>query len=160
MVVLRILRDTREQKPWEFEDFPVQTEDVTLTTGDYTLAEFCEYDEVNDTYHPYYAIERKAGQDFIQSITHSRDRFLAEIKRASDWDETLSVLIEEPKTLFKRQRGFMQYRDITPSQIFGTVDKWEQFYNVEFVFVGSRERGQQRTFDALSSRLLSSLTSE
>jgi len=54
----------------------------------------------------------------------------------------------------------MRYRDVPPSQLFETVETWERYYNVEFRFVGTRERGMQITFDALSSRLRSLLTSE
>lgn len=160
MPFLKILRDNREQKPWNFENVAAEIEDVTLTTGDYSMEEFCNYDEGNDTYTTNYAIERKAGEDFVNSITHSRDRFLNEIKRASDWDSELQVLIEEPKTLFKRQQGFMQYRDVSPAAIFGTIEDWERYYNVKFRFVGTRERGQRIAFDALSSRLRSMLTTE
>jgi ERCC4-type nuclease len=160
MVFLNILRDNREQKGWDFEDHPAKVQDETITTGDYTLAEFCEHDEENDTYYPNYAVERKAGQDFVSSVTRDRDRFRDEVKRASDWDSKLLVLIEEPKTLFKRQQGFMRYRDVSPSQLFGTVEKWERYYNVEFKFVGTRQRGMELTFEALSSRLRSVLTSE
>jgi ERCC4-type nuclease len=159
MIHLNILRDNREQKPWEFEEFPVTIYNKTVNTGDYTLAEFCDHDEENDTYYPRYAVERKGGQDFIQSITRSRDRFLAEVKRASDWDSELLVLIEEPRRTFKRQQGFMRFRDVSWPQVSGTVEKWERYYNVSFEFVGTRERAMRKTFDALSSRLRSLLTS-
>lgn len=157
MVHLTILRDTRENKGWEFEQQNVTVEDATLATGDYTLAKFCDYDADSDTYHPFYAIERKAGQDFVSSITQGRERFQNEIKRASDWECPLLVLIEEPRTTFKRKRGFMQHRSVSPSQIFGTVDDWERYYNVDFQFVGTRERAQQRTYDTLSTRLRANL---
>lgn len=161
MSILTILRDNREQKPWSFENFPAaDTKDVTIETGDYTLAEFCNHDEENDTYHPRYAIERKAGQDFLSSITRDRDRFLAEVKRTADWDSELRVLIEEPRRTFKRQQKFMRYRDVSWPQISGTVEKWERYYNVSFEFVGTRERAQKIAFDALSSRLRRILTSE
>lgn len=158
MVHLTILRDNREQKPWSFDNFDAETRDVTITTGDYTIAELCNYDEGNDTYHPRYSVERKAGQDFLSSITRDRDRFKAEIKRAKDWDTKLPVYIEEPKRTFKRQQDFMRYRDVTWSQIRGTVDKWEQFYNVDFEFTGTRERAQKKAFSALSSQLRIHLT--
>jgi len=93
MVFLNILRDNREQKGWDFENFAVAVEDKTLETGDYTLAEFCHHDEENDTYYPDYAVERKAGEDFVKSLTHDIDRFRKEVKRASDWDSKLLVLI-------------------------------------------------------------------
>jgi ERCC4-type nuclease len=159
MVHLDILRDNREQTGWDFDNHPATVHGETLSTGDYTLARLCNHDEIRDTYHPKYAIERKSGEDFVSSITHDRSRFKEEIKRASAWDEPLWVLVEAPRTLFKRQRGFMQYRDVAPSQIFGTVDSWEEGYNVEFGFVGTRENAQAVAFDALACRLASSLVS-
>jgi ERCC4-type nuclease len=159
MVHLDILRDNREQKPWSFDNYPVEVRGETINTGDYTLAEFCHHDPDNDTYHPRYAIERKGGDDFINSITRDRERFKKEIKRASDWECPLLVLIEEPKVTFKRGDGFMQYRDISASQIFGTVGTWERHYNVDFEFAGTRDRCQQMAFDALASRLRAVLTS-
>lgn len=159
MVHLTILRDNREQLPWEFDDFDVSVKDVTINTGDYTLAEFCDHDKRNDTYHPRYAVERKGGEDFIQSITYSRDRFEEEIKRASDWDSPLLVLIEEPETTFRRMRGFMEHHPkIVPKQIFGTIDSWERYYNVKFKFTGTRGRAQQEVVDSFSSRLRAILT--
>lgn len=157
MPTLDILRDNREQKPWSFDNFDATTRDVTLTTGDYTLPAFCDLDEEADTYYPTYAIERKAGQDFISSITRDRDRFKDEIKRAADWDSPLLVLIEEPKKMFKRQQGFMKYRDVSWASINGTVEKWERYYNVEFQFCGTRERCQQKTYDTLASKLRTTL---
>jgi ERCC4-type nuclease len=160
MVRLNILRDTREQRPWAFDDFDVEIRDVTINTGDYTLVEFCDHDGENDTYHPRYAVERKGGDDFIDSITRSRERFKREVKRAQSWDSELLVLIEAPRRTFKRREGFMQYRDVSWNVISSTVEKWERYYNVNFRYAGSRERCQQIAFDALSSWLRAMLTSE
>jgi ERCC4-type nuclease len=159
MVLLDILRDNREQKGWDFEDLQATVEDVTISTGDYTVAPLCDYDPDNDTYHPFYAVERKAGQDFVSSITRNRTRFKKEIKRASDWDAPMLVLIEEPKRKFKRNLDFMKFRDVTWSQINGTVEKWERHYNVKFRYAGTRERAQGIAFDALQSQLRKSLVS-
>lgn len=157
MIELNILRDNREQKPWKFGNINATTEDVTLSTGDYSLADLCDYDEKNDTYNPKYAIERKAGQDFVSSITRNRNRFMAEIRRASGWDAPMMVLIEEPKRLFKRQQDFMRFRDVSWSQIKGTVDEWEKHFNVSFHYTGSRERAQGVAYEALQSQLRSEL---
>lgn len=160
MIHLEILRDNREQKGWDFENFPVTVHDETINTGDYTLAELCRHDPEKDTYYPRYAVERKAGQDFVSSITRDRERFQEEVKRTSDWDSELLVLIEEPRRTFKRQQGFMNYRDVTWPQIEGTVDSWQRHYNVDFQFVGTRERAQQKAFDALGAKLRASLVSD
>lgn len=148
-MALTILVDTREQKPWEFDDYAVELRRETLRTADYTLEEFCDYDEENDTYLPRFGVERKSGQDFLQSITHRRNNFEDEVQRAGDWDAPLSVIIEEPYSTFQNNLGFMQYRDVAPSHVSGTVEKWERWYNVEFKFVASRSSAQQHCYDTL-----------
>jgi ERCC4-type nuclease len=160
MVHLTILRDNREQKPWEFDEFDVTLRNVTLNTGDYTLAEFCEVDD-NDTYYPKYAVERKSGSDFLQSITSNRERFKREIKRASDWECPLKVIIEEPKEPSRYHDDyFMKLADISRSNILGTVDSWERYYNVNFVFAGNRSRAQQKAHSALLAQLRANLVSD
>lgn len=150
MAVLTILCDSREQKPWAFDGYPVETEEVTLTTGDYSLAEACYHDERLDTYRPTFAVERKSGSDFLHSITHRRDEFKAEIKRAVGWDEPLKVNIESPWQAFQnRYSEVLRYRDVYPNQIQGTVSEWEKWYNVEFHFFADRQTAEQDAFDTL-----------
>lgn len=150
MAVFTVLCDNREQKPYHFDGYPVDTENVTLKTGDYTLAQFCEYDAEHDTYHPTKAVERKAPSDFLGSITGDRDRFKDEIKRASDWDEPMKVVVEAPWSQFQnRYSDVLQYRKVYPNQIEGTVREWEKWYNVEFDFHPSRLMAEQATFDCL-----------
>lgn len=160
MVTLTILRDNREQKGWGFDDFDATVSDETINTGDYTLETFCDHDEQNDTYYPRYAVERKSGSDFLNSITRDRERFKSEIKRASDWECPLLVLIEEPKSPSRYKSDyFLDHFDGTRSQVFGTVDEWERYYNVKFVFAGSRQNAERKAYASLSSRLRAVLTS-
>ena len=150
MAVFTILADNREKKGWPFTSYPVEVRNVTLETGDYTIPEVCEYDERLDTYIPKFAVERKSGADFLQSITHHRDRFKAEIKRAEDWDSALKVNVEEPWTTFQnRYSDLLKFRKVYPNQIEGTVREWEKWYNVEFNFYWDRAEAEQDTFDTL-----------
>lgn len=142
MHLATILRDTREQRPWSFQPHPVSTRDVTLSTGDYTLAGCCSRDPETGTYHPRYAVERKTGGDFLTAITHDRERFRAELERASSWPAPLSVVIEEPRETFADERGVMRRRGVHPEQVAGTVSAWSDRYNVEFRFLGSRRAGE------------------
>lgn len=137
-----ILRDTRERRPWTFRPHPVSTRDVTLETGDYTVASCCSQDPETGTYRPRYAVERKTGGDFLTAITHDRERFRAELERASSWPAPLSVVVEEPWETFADNRGVMRRRDIHPGQVAGTVTAWAEQYNVEFRFLGSRKAGE------------------
>jgi ERCC4-type nuclease len=150
MPVFTVVRDNREQKPWSFDSHPVRIEDATISTGDYTVAELCEQDH-NDTYQPTVAIERKGGNDFINSITHDRDRFKEEIKRAGDWPFPLQVIVEEPYSTFANNIGLMSYRGVTPSQVKGTIQTWQEHYNVKFVFTGNRANAQRKAFAEMSS---------
>jgi ERCC4-type nuclease len=152
-----ILRDNREQTGWDFADYDASVSDETVKTGDYTVAEFCDHDPELDTYYPNFAVERKNGNDFIDSISSSRTRFKSEIARASDWPSPLHVVVEAPRQTFKRGTGFMQYREMQWSQISGTVEKWSEYMNVKFHFAPNAEMAEQRAYSILSSELASRL---
>lgn len=151
MSSITIIRDTREQKPYEFANHSVDVEDATLRTGDYTLARFCDRDEKNDTYVPRFAVERKTGHDFLNSITSDRKRFKREIERANEWELDLEIVVEEPYTNFTNSIGVMGSRDIHPNQVTGTVREWTREYNVNFHFAGYRSNGENYTHDTLLS---------
>jgi ERCC4-type nuclease len=142
MHLATILRDRRERRPWAFRPHPVSTRDVTLSTGDYTLASCCSRDPETGTHDPRYAVERKTGGDFLTAITHDRERFRAELERASSWRAPLSVVVEEPWRTFAENRGVMRRREIHPEQVAGTLSAWSEQYNVEFRFLGSRRAGE------------------
>lgn len=149
MSVFTVLVDSREQKPWAFQGYPVATETVTMKTGDYAFAEVCDHDADLDTYYPRFAVERKSGQDFIDSITTRRENFQAEVKRAGDWAHPLHVVIEAPWNTFRYGKDFMRYRKVGFPQIRGTVDAWGEHYNVEFHFCSNRAAAERKAFDAL-----------
>ena len=150
MSVFTILEDSREQKGWPFAEYPVEVQTVTLRTGDYTIPEVCGYDDENDTYLPRLAVERKSGGDFLHSITHSRDRFKDEIRRADEWAEPLHVNVEEPWESFQnRYSDILKYRKVYPNQIAGTVSSWSEHYNVTFRFYPNRAAAERDTFDRL-----------
>ena len=64
-----IVIDTREQKPWAFDNSEVKT----LKTGDYSIV----------GYEDSIGVERKSIADFVGSIGKNRKRFSAEMERAS-----------------------------------------------------------------------------
>ncbi|MEF8842980.1 MAG: ERCC4 domain-containing protein [Haloarculaceae archaeon] len=141
-----ILRDTREQRPWAFDGCGVETRDVTLSTGDYAVPSYCTHDAEPDTYHPAFAVERKSGQDFLDSLTHGRDRFEAELQRASGWSRPLAVVVETSWETLLRGRGCMAWRDVHPNQVVGTVSAWSRHYNVVFRFTETRRRAELCAF--------------
>lgn len=142
-----VLRDTREQEGYGyyFDDYPVEVKEVTLTTGDYAVQEPGYYGK-NGTYHTPFAVERKAKDDLISSITSDRDRFEREIGRASDWDAPMPVVVEAPFMVFKKGQ---YYANVHPNAIIGTVDKWPNYKNVDFFFADTALDAEQRTYEFL-----------
>lgn len=120
-----IIVDTREQNPWKFDT----TETATLQTGDYTV------EGVSG------AIERKTASDFLASITHDRERFEAECRRAESFEKPMVVLVEEPWQTFENGE---YRRNVHPNAVAGTVEAWEERYNVRFVFEESRQTAKRR----------------
>jgi ERCC4-type nuclease len=141
-----ILRDTRERRPWVFEDYPVETLDVTLSTGDYAVPTHCDHDPETDTYHPRFAVERKSGHDFLTTLTWERERFKRELRRADGWSQPLPVVVETSWETVLRNRGCMARRDVHPNQVAGTVGAWTDHYNVTFHFTETRRRAELCAF--------------
>jgi len=151
---ITILRDNREQRPWEFGPFDVTLRDTTLETGDYTVEGLCIYDEELDTYCPRYAVERKDGSDLVSSLTWEIDRFQDELERASGWESPLQVVIEEPRSPSRYQEThFMKYHDVDPAQVYKTIETLEEKHNVSFSFVGGRGHAQRKVYNLLKEKL-------
>lgn len=122
---MKVLVDSREQKPYSFKE----SETVTLETGDYTLQEV-------DT-----AIERKTKSDFLQSITQERERFERECRRADDFEKPMIILVEAPREDFEKG---VYHSAAHPNAVIGTIETWEECYNIEFVFENGRRKANQR----------------
>ena len=141
-----ILRDTRERRPWTFEDCPVETRDVTLSTGDYAVPTHCTHDPDTNTYYPQFAVERKSGHDFLTALTWERERFKRELQRAARWTRPLQVVVETSWETLLRNHGCMVWRDVHPNQVMGTVVAWTDHYNVAFHFTETRQRAELCAF--------------
>lgn len=143
-----ILRDTREQEGYGyyFEDYPVDVKEVTLTTGDYAVEEPGYYGR-NKTYHPPFAVERKAEDDLISSITADRDRFEDEIDRADDWEAPMPVIVESTR---KRLENGAYYAKVHPNSVIGTIEKWPTYKNVDFFLSNNLDDGEKRAYEFLN----------
>ena len=100
-----IVIDSREQLPLSFEGF--ETVRKALPAGDYSILghEAC------------FAIERKTRDDFIQSVTRSRDRFFRELGRLAAYDFKCVVIEATMKQIIERC-----YRSgAHPNALLGTI---------------------------------------
>jgi ERCC4-type nuclease len=129
-----ILIDTREQRPYTFKDYPVNTQVATLKTGDYTLL-----DHENDI-----CIERKSGTDFIQSITHNRKRFESEVQRMSGYEYSYIICEWELCQIFRYTQQYTRIK--SADTVLSTVFSWQQRYNVSFHFFNGRNMAERAIY--------------
>lgn len=137
----RIIVDSREQKPLEF-DAPTRT--AALKFGDYRLSN----DKVSgDCY-----IERKSIMDFHGTVGKDRARFEREIERSQAAGAYLVVVVEGDmeevyefanSPFFNKPLAESKQREFSPSSaqfIFKNMrDFMQKFLNLQFLFVPDRE---------------------
>jgi ERCC4-type nuclease len=137
-----VIVDSREKLPYEFKDYPVNVETDKLDTGDYTIK----------GYRDYLAIERKTKEDFLSSISQNRDRFQNELKRARKFVKPMEIVVEEPERTFKLSSGNSfdnTFSNIHPNAVKGTINKWDNYFNIDFQFVEGRPEGEELTYETL-----------
>lgn len=131
--MFEIVIDTREQHPWMFENITVKrnkqdkmlvvgTVRGKLKTGDYSIK----------GYENQLAVERKSPEDLINTVAHSRDRFIRELERLNEM-EWGCVLVEEE---WKATMVYCsQHTGFSPVSLDSSILAWMQRYkNVHWVF--------------------------
>jgi len=121
-----IIIDTREPEGGGWEPFfTVPTIRVMLQTGDYGLLGAEEW----------ISIERKALSDLIGCLSHSRERFTEELRRAQRIPE-FTVIVEG--TYQQLLRG--DYRSqMNPKSAWESVIALQGRFKIPFLFAGSME---------------------
>lgn len=118
-----IVIDTREQKPYEFED--VKTITGTLPTGDYSI-QGCENN---------ICIERKSLQDLYQTLTWGRDRFKKELERMQEFDEAYLLVEASWATVWIGPK----YSKANPKSIVASLISFIRRTNVKVIMAGGRK---------------------
>jgi len=125
---MRIIIDTREQLPYEFQTTSVKG---TLSTGDYSIFGLEDF----------IAIERKTLDDLIGSLCTGRQRFERELQRGKSLDY-FAVIIES--TLTDIVNG--SYRSqMTPKSAIQSLLAFSVRYRLPLFFVDSRNYGARIT---------------
>lgn len=123
-----ILVDTREPlgvdgqlHPWAaFWESNVRLVRQTLPTGDFCLAG-----------NPTIAIERKTGGDLVKCLGAERDRFEAELDRATLLTAFAVVVSCSFENLLRERRG------LHINAVVGTLAAWQRRYRIPFFFAGT-----------------------
>ena len=132
---MKIIIDTREQRPFDFIRCGCEAQRGTLKTGDYSIAGF--EDRV--------AVERKTLTDLIGCLTDGRERFEAELARMREF-ESCAVVVESPfRALVKGK-----YRSgMSPFAAVQSVLSMTQKFRMPFLFAESRAQAQFLTYHFL-----------
>ena len=132
---LVIIRDTREQTPFSFSEYPCTVEVGTLKTGDYSVKGF----------ESVITLERKTLCDLIGCLTSGRERFERELSRLRDY-ESCAVVVESPF----RDLAKGKYRSgMNPVAAVQSVVSMTQKYRLPFIFAESRVQAEYLAFHFL-----------
>lgn len=124
---MKIIIDTREQTPYSFEAYGVETETRKLNTGDYSIGGLEDF----------VCVERKTLDDFVSSVTTSRKRFFKELERMKAF-RCSCVIVEGslPDITSKRYRS-----DANPASIVGNIQYIAAEMGIPVFLVNDRQHG-------------------
>lgn len=122
---MKVLIDTREQRPFTFENYDVVTASTTLVAGDYSVQGFEDC----------VAVERKELGDLVNCLMgKNRDRFEKELQKLRYY-ELATVVVESPL----RDVAAGNYRsEMKPNAVIQSCLAFWVRYGVPFVFAESR----------------------
>ncbi len=120
-----IIIDTREQEPYSFDPRLAATVRRALPAGDYSVT------GMEDTV----AVERKALDDFVSTVIHSRERFRKEMRKLAGY-RAACVVVEAGvlEVLTHRYRG-----DAHPNAVLGSALSTILDFRVPVFFCSNRQ---------------------
>lgn len=137
--LIKIIIDSREQKPFTFQGYEAIIEPGTLATGDYSLKGLTDR----------IAIERKSLDDLVQCLSWQRERFSRELERARAYD-FFAVVIEASWQDLAQGR----YRSkMTPKSASQSVMAFMARYAIPFFFAGNRKTAEFVCYSLLEQYL-------
>lgn len=134
-----ILKDTREQKPFNFSFYEdVEAEyNQTLPTGDYTI--FGYEDKI--------IIDRKQSVDEIAANVFDK-RFERELERMKSFDEAYILCefsVSELSNYANKSKN--PHKKLTSKAIFYRINELEDKYNIKFIFSQNRQEAQEKVIE-------------
>ena len=132
---MTIVIDSREQLPFQFQNFDCKTVSGSLSSGDYSLWGFEDM----------VALERKSLPDLISCFTSGRERFVREMERLRGY-QSAAVVVEADFSDLADGR----YRSKLDSKIaVQSVISIMQNYRMPFFFAGNRKEAEKFIYDFL-----------
>ena len=125
--------DNREQVPWLFSGYPVETIQCTLPDGDYTI--------LQPDFSGRIVIERKSGQDLYGVMTTGRDRFERSQERRKKYEFSAVICENSEQDLLSGMYGRM-----TPKSIKATLVAWMTRFPTHWIFCPTRAWAEKTAF--------------
>lgn len=127
---LKILIDTREQKPLTFN----VSEDLKLDFGDYTVGG----EDYNYTY-----VDRKSDSDFKGTLSGGLARFKRELQRVKDFDSYLFIVVESDLARLYKNNMYGPHKSNLKFIYHNMRVLTHEFAgHCQFVFTGTRTNSQ------------------
>jgi len=129
--LVKILVDTREQRPLKFE----KSIPMKLDFGDYA---------VGAPHYDYTYVDRKSDSDFKSTMTTGFKRFTNELKRARDFDAYIFIVVESSIEKIKKQNIFGPHRSNLP-YVWHNMRLLTHMFprQCQFVFTGNRGASEE-----------------
>ena len=140
----RIIIDTREQEPYEFE---CATQRRKLDAGDYSVQGLEEL----------VAVERKSLKDFTGTVIHDFTRFAAELQKLSKLDAACVVVEADLDDVLRGLAGGA-CGNVAPASLLGAAVHISLHYGVPVYWCGSRQAA--RAFTDAFLRMFARLRAE
>lgn len=132
---MRIVVDSREQAPFQFDGYDAEVGQGTLTAGDYSLVGL----------ESLVAVERKSLPDLVACLGRERDRFERELERLRGY-ESAAVVVESPMSAL----ALGEYRStLNPKAAYESVVAFMCRYRITFYFAQDRRGAERFTFSFL-----------
>ena len=143
---MRIIQDTREQEPWDFSFYGVDTIVRKLDTGDYSV----------EGLEDILCIERKKSTGEIAINLGSKNAtFIKELERMRSFkakylifEFSIQTLLSFPALSGIPKSGLSKIR-MNAGYIVKLLQKYEEEYNIEIIYCNSKEQANEVAYDIM-----------
>jgi ERCC4-type nuclease len=129
---LKIVIDTREQKPYSF---PCDTIRKKLDTGDYSI----------NGLENHVTVERKSKNDAYGTAGKGRARFVRELERMLDMDFSAIIIESNMKSFMTAPK----YSKLSPQSVVNSYLAWMVRYKVPVIWAPNRDFATSTTYALL-----------
>ena len=138
---MKIVVDSREQRPFLFARFGVEMVTRGLRTGDYSI----------DGWENFLCIERKSKSDLFGSVGYGHRRFREEHQRMAEIQQRGFAAVVIECTRPDAVQNPPEYSQLNINCLLGTERKWLKDYGIRWFWFPGRRVAELKTFEILKA---------